>query len=157
MKLLSIASAVVWVDFITILLSKVFHLGHSLDKWYGEFGMVAVLSDCLVIILGILLALILFPDYSLVGLIFAVVVIQLIHDTLFFLFVIQPTPVGHNKIIDLFKEYASENSWKILVADALMISSSVYIASYLDTLRSLYTSFVGLLGLYAISYIIYTK
>ena len=56
MDLKHIGSAVVWVDFITIVLSKVFHLGKSLDKWYANFGIVAVISDCLVIVLGILLA-----------------------------------------------------------------------------------------------------
>jgi len=156
MKLVSIASAVVWVDFVTILLSKFFHLGRSLDKWYQQFGMVAVLSDCLVIVLGILLALVLFPDASLRTLIVAVIVIQLVHDILFYMFVIQPLPVGTNKIIDLFKEYANENSWKILVADSLMISSTVLIANYLDSVSTLLSSFLGLLGVYSLSYITYT-
>jgi len=157
MKLLSIASAVVWVDFITILLSKFFHLGRSLDKWYQQFGIVAVLSDCLVIVLGILLAFILFPNASFEQLLFIVVVIQLFHDILFFKFIIQPLPVGTNKIIDLFKEYANENSWKILVADSLMISSTLCIAQYLDSYSSILSSFVGLLGLYSLTYIISTK
>jgi uncharacterized protein YacL len=157
MKLLSIASAVVWVDFLTIILSKFFHLGRSLDKWYKEFGVVAVLSDCLVIVLGVLLALILHPNYTLFGLIFAVIAIQLVHDILLFKFVIQPLPLGHNKIIDLFKEYAAENSWKILVADSLMIGSTVLLANYLDSFSFLHSSFIGLLGVYGLSYIIYTE
>lgn len=157
MKLLSIASAVVWVDFLTIVLSKFFNLGRSLDKWYKEFGVVAVLSDCLVIVLGILLVLILYPNFTLFGFIVVVIATQLIHDMLFFKLVIEPTPVGHNKIIDLFKEYAQENSWKILVADSLMMGSTVVLANYLDSFSFLHSSFVGLLGVYALSYIIYTE
>jgi hypothetical protein len=157
MKLLSIASAVVWVDFLTIILSKFFHLGRSLDKWYKEFGIVAVLSDCLVIVIGIQLGLILHPNYTLFGLIVAVIGIQLVHDILLFKLVIQPIPVGHNKIIDLFKEYAAENSWKILVADSLMIGSTVLLANYFDSVSFKYSSFAGLLGVYALSYIIYTE
>ena len=157
MKIVSIASAVVWVDFITILLSKIYPLGHSIDRWYSEFGMVAVLSDCLVIILGIMLAILLFPTYSLYGMILASILIQLVHDVLFFILVIRPVPIGHNKILDLFKQYSAENSWKILVADALMIGSSVYLASYLDKIPLLYSTFIGLLGVYSASYIIYTK
>jgi len=157
MKLLSIASAVVWVDFITIILSKFFHLGRSLDKWYQQFGIVAVLSDCLVIVLGILLALILFPDASLRTLIVAVIIIQLVHDILLYKLVIEPLPVGTNQIIDLFKEYATENSWKILVADSIMIGSTVVLANYLDSVSTLLSSFIGLLGVYSLSYIIYTK
>jgi hypothetical protein len=56
MDLLHISSAVVWVDFITMALSKVFSMTKSLDVWYQKFGIVAVLSDCLVIILGIMIA-----------------------------------------------------------------------------------------------------
>lgn len=157
MKLLSIASAVVWVDFITIILSKFFHLGRSLDKWYQQFGIVAVLSDCLVIVLGILLSLILFPDASLRTLIVAVIIIQLVHDILLYKLVIKPLPVGTNQIIDIFKEYATENSWKILVADSIMIGSTVVLANYLDSVSTLLSSFIGLLGVYSLSYIIYTK
>ena len=157
MKLSSIASSVVWIDFITIVLSKFFHLGRSLDKWYHQFGNLAVLSDCLVIVLGILIALIILPNSSIFTLVVAVVIIQIIHDLLLFKLVIEPIPIGHNKIIDIFKEYAIENSWKILIADSLMISSTLLLANYLDSIPSLYSSFIGLLGVYSLSYIIYTE
>jgi uncharacterized protein YacL len=157
MNLLHLSSAVVWVDFIVIILSKVFHLGKSLDKWYAQFGIVAVLSDCLIILLGILIAQFLVPKASLEFLIFVAVCVQLIHDYLFYIFVIKPLPKGQNSMIDLFKEYAEENSWKILVADSLMISATIFGASYLETISSSATSFTGLLGLYALTYIIYTK
>ena len=154
MNLLHISSAVVWVDFITILLHKIFNLGTSLDKWYSQFGIVAVISDCLVIILGILVAQIFLPSIPLLP---AAVMVQLVHDILFYLFVIVPVPTGHNKMIDLFKEYSVENNWKILLADSLMIGSSVIIADYLSKIRSQYVQFIGLTGAYALSYIIYTR
>jgi hypothetical protein len=157
MDLLDISSAVIWVDFFTILLSKNFNLGNSLKVWYDKFGIVAVLSDCLVIILGILIAKFLFPSADLVTLVLVSVLIQITHDVLFYLFVIQKLPLGHNSVIDLFKEYAAENSWKILVADSIMIASSVLLADYLSTLKSQYVSFIGLLGVYSITYIMYTK
>ena len=157
MKLSSIASSVVWIDFITIVLSKYFNLGRSLDKWYHQFGAVAVLSDCLVIILGILLVEIILPDASIFALCMGVVIAQIIHDLVLYQFVIRPLPVGTNAIIDLFKEYASENSWKILVADSTMMVSSVLLASQLDSVPITQVSFIGLLGVYALSYIIYTK
>lgn len=154
MNLLHISSAVVWVDFITIVLSKVFHLGRTLDVWYKEFGIVAVISDCLVIVLGILIAQLFFPTFPLVP---TAIAIQLVHDILFYLLVILPIPVGHNAMIDLFKSYASENSWKILLADSLMIGSTVVLADYLTYVKSSHVIFIGLLGAYALTYIIYTK
>lgn len=153
MQLLEISSAVVWVDFFTILLHKFFNLGRSLDVWYSKFGFVAVLSDCLVIILGILLAQFLTPGNVFLG----SIAIQLIHDFLFYIGVILPIPAGHNAMIDLFKSYAKENSWKILVADSVMIGSSVLLGEKLATLNPKVVTFIGLLGLYALTYIIYTK
>jgi len=157
MNLLEIGSAVVWVDFFTIVISKVFHLGKSLDKWYANFGIVAVLSDCLVIVLGIMIAQFIFPNASLLTLIVVAIVVQIIHDSAVYYFVILGVPRGQHAMIDLFKEYAIENSWKILLADSIMIGSTVEIANYLSKLKTAYTSFVGLLGTYAITYIIYTR
>lgn len=153
MNILNITTAVVWVDFVTIALSKFFHLGKSLDTWYAKFGMTAVLSDCLVIILGILLAQFLFPQNVLL----ASVVIQLVHDYLFYLGVILPIPHGHNAMIDLFKGYAKESSYKILIADSLMIGSSVLIAETLGSVSPQVVTFLGLLGVYALTYIVYTR
>ena len=157
MNLLEVASAVVWVDFFTIVLSKVFNLSNSLDKWYAKFGIVAVISDCLVIVLGIMIAKFIFPSASLLTLIILAIVVQLIHDILFYYLVILRVPKGQNKMIDVFKEYSIENSWRILLADSIMIGSTVLLADYLSTLKTSYTSFVGLLGMYALTYIIYTK
>lgn len=154
MTLLSITSAVVWVDFFTILIHKFFDLGRSLDVWYDTFGIVAVLSDCLVIVLGILIAKMFFPAYALLP---TAVVIQILHDILFYQFVILPIPRGHNAMIDVFKDYATENSWKILVADSVMIGTTVSIATHLEEWKDEYVVLFGLLGLYALTYVLYTR
>jgi len=72
------------------------------------------------------------------------------------LLVIQPIPQGHNEIIDLFKKYANENSWKIIVADSLMVISTLYLAQFLKFVPFQNVTFLGLLSLYALTYIIYT-
>ena len=152
-NLVQIVSSVVWVDFFTIALHKFMNLGRSLDTWYAQFGMVAVLSDCLVIVLGILLAQLLFAPTTLQGLLLTSIGIQLVHDVLFYLLVILPVPQGQNAMIDVFKQYASENGWKILAYDSFMIGATVLLASQL---HGKWTPFVGLLGVYALSYIVYT-
>lgn len=157
MNLIDIASAVMWVDFFTIALSKVFHLGKSLDKWYANFGMIAVLSDCLVIILGIMIAQFIAPGANILTLVGLSIAIQIVHDVLFYYAVILGVPRGENSMIDLFKEYAVENSWKILLADSVMMGSTVLLAGYLSKLRQSHATFIGLLGLYGLTYIMYTK
>jgi len=145
------------VDFVTIVLSKFFNLGKSLDKWYAKFGMTAVLSDCLIIVLGIQLALLIEPKAGWFHLLVIALAIQIFHDIWFYFAIVVPIPKGHNQIIDLFKEYADENSWKIIVADSLMVGSTVVLAELLSYYHESVVSFVGLLATYALTYIIYTR
>jgi hypothetical protein len=154
MDLLHISAAVAWVDFITLALHRVFNLGNSLDKWYTEFGIVAVISDCLSIVLVIMIAQIFFPRYPLL---LTAIVIQTVHDLLFYLLVILPIPRGTNQMIDVFKDYSVENGWKILVADSLMVGSTVLIGKQLVNFDTSIVQLFGLFGAYALTYIIYTN
>jgi hypothetical protein len=153
----SLAAAVLVVDAVTLGLHRIFDFGKSLSTWYSKFGIVAVMSDCLIIVLGILLAQFFVPRADTLTLAGVSLVIQMIHDVLFNIFVIQLIPAGHNTMIDLFKAYATENSWKILVADGLMITSTVFLADYYDSFPPKYVIFIGLLALYSMTYSIYTK
>lgn len=157
MNLLHISSAVVWVDFFTMALSKVFPMTKSLDVWYQQFGIVAVLSDCLVIVLGVLLAQFISPNASATTLAVTSVIIQIIHDYLFYIGIILPIPKGHNAMIDLFKRYSAEGSYQIILADSAMIASTVFLGDYLTQYSDKVVSFVGLLGAYALTYILYTR
>jgi hypothetical protein len=156
MDLLSLGTAVVWVDFFTIVLAKIFRFGGTVDKWYGKYGMTAVLSDCLVIVLVIMVAKYYFPKADIRHFIMFAIGIQLVHDYLFYLFVISPTPLGANTIIDLFKEYASELSYKILIADAVMVASTILLADRLSHVKKDFVVFGGLLGVYALTYMVNT-
>jgi len=155
--MLTIFSSVVWIDFLVILYSKYYSLGQSLDRWYSEFGIVAVLSDCLVIVLGIMIAKFLYPSAELWTLILVALVVQNVHDYLFYVFVIKPIPTGTNRMIDVFKSYSEENSWKILVSDSTMMIGTILLSNLLNDYSVEIQSFTGLLGLYALTYIIYTK
>ena len=156
MNLLEFGVAAATVDLFMIIMSKFFNMGKSLDKWYSKFGMTAILSDCLVMLLGIQLALLFEPKAGVFHLLVMAVCIQIVHDILFYFLVIETVPTGQNEIIDLFKEYASENSWKIVLADTFMIGSTVFVAKYLSNLQLPVVSFVGLLSVYALTYIVYT-
>ena len=155
--MLSILSAVVWVDFFTMLASKYIPMTKSLNKWYDQFGIVAVASDCLIIVLGVLLAKMLFPSASGWNLVLFAILVQIVHDIVFYLFVIKGLPTGTNKIIDLFKEYASEGGWKIIAYDSFMVGSTVLLADILEEYSVQEQSFAGLLGVYALTYVLYTK
>lgn len=158
MSLLALGTAVAWVDFAVIVLSKFVPLTKALGTWYAEFGMSAVGADVLIIVLGIYLVQLVFPGiygWKLVG---YAVALQVVHDVLFYIGVIQGVPSGQNAIIDLFKRYAAEGSWKIILADSAMVASSVLLMEYLDNNYSdAWISFFGLLAVYSLIYIIHTK
>jgi hypothetical protein len=85
------------------------------------------------------------------------VAIQIVHDLLFYGIILM-VPPGQNRVMDLFKRYAAEGSWKIIVADSAMVAASVYGMELLDgVLTDDQVLFTGLLGLYSLLYILYTK
>lgn len=158
MNWVALFSATAWVDFVVIVLSKIFPLTKALGDWYRDFGVVAIGSDVLIIVLGIALAQLLFPGISGWNLVGVAVVIQVVHDVLFYVGVIRGVPDGQNKIIDLFKRYAAEGSWKIIVADSAMVASSVLLMEYLDNNYSdNWVAFAGVLAVYSLLYILYTQ
>jgi hypothetical protein len=77
-------------------------MGNSLNKWYEQFGIVGVASDCLIIVLGILLGKMLFPSASGWNLVLVVIMVQLAHDILFYFLIVKPLPTGTNKMIDSY-------------------------------------------------------
>lgn len=150
-------AATAWVDFAVIVLSKVFPLTKSLATWYADFGLNAVAMDVLILVLGIALAKLLFPAATGLTLIGIAVAIQVVHDLLFY-GIILIVPPGQNRVMDLFKRYAGEGSWKIIVADSAMVAASVYGMELLDgVLTDDQVLFTGLLGLYSLLYILYTQ
>ena len=156
MNIIALVVAVLWVDLIGIILSSYKLLGKYLPEWYAKFGPVAVLSDCLIIILVVMLAHFIYPEASIFELILLGLILQMVHDGLFYVLIIR-TPDGQNGIIDLFKKYVDEGEYRILIADALMVTASILGQYYLETQSIEVTSFLGFLATYAISYMIYTK
>ena len=153
----ALLAATAWVDFAVMALSKVVPLTRSMTTWYADFGLNAVGMDVLVIVLGIALAKFLFPAATGLTLIGFAIAIQLVHDLLFY-GIILVVPPGQNRVMDLFKRYAAEGSWKILLADSAMVAASVYGMEMLDgVLTDDQVLWTGLLGLYSLLYILYTK
>jgi hypothetical protein len=153
------------VDVIVILLSR--HLpeifGKSLNIWYDKFGLNAVLADVLIIAIGFAITRYIYTWYVkpqigwnplwFVGLL---LVVQLIHDILFYVGVILPIPRGMNAMMDVFKDYSNAGA-KILAADAGMMVGSALFAMWLKAAPPDVTATVGLLTTYTLPYSLYTK
>ena len=154
MDLLSLTTAALWVDFFTVVVSKYIFKGVAIKQWYSQFQSVAVLSDVLSVMIGIMLAHMLFPKLDLLV---SAIIVQVIHDIFFSTVVLGLVPTGHNSMIDLFKNYAVESSYGILVADAVIMVSTVLLMRYLNTLKKEIVTLLALIGAYGLTYIIYTN
>lgn len=154
MDLLSLATAAIWIEFLTVTVSRYVFKGAAIREWYTQFQIVAVLSDILSVMIGILLATMLFPKTNLF---IAAIGVQVLHDLFFGSVVLNMIPTGHNTMIDVFKKYAAESSYGILIADGIIISSTVLLMNYLISFNKQTLTFLALVGVYSLTYIMYTN
>ena len=131
----------------------------SLNEWYNKFGLLAVVADVLSIVIGIILARFLYPflftKYSLILFLILTCFVQLTHDSLFYLF-FKNIPRNQSAILDVFKDYANEVGYKILLADAMMMISTILLGSYLATLNTNSTIIILIVSLYILPYLLYS-
>ena len=166
MRLLSLLAAATWVDFVVMVTIRVAPGQHfsflpptgALTLWYDKFGLAAVAADVLSLMIGVLIATLLFPNAYGLSLVAAAILVQLLHDVFFYFVVIRGLPQGQNQMIDVFKSYADEGGWTILFADSLMMMFTVLLAELNDlVLPYRVIAFEALLGMYSLIYITYTK
>ena len=106
-------------------------------KWYKKYQLSAVIADVLILVIGIIIARFLykyiFDTFSIVKFTGLAVVIQVIHDILFYLF-FKSLPLGYNAILDFFKEYAKEKGGMAIVGDSVMMIMACLSSSYFETI-----------------------
>jgi hypothetical protein len=157
---LPIITAILIVEIITIILSFT-HITQSgfLKIWYKEYKLSAVLADVSLIFLGIVIARALYPfvfdTFSILYFILLVVVIQVIHDILFYI-MIRQIPKGVNKIIDILKDYADEISYWAIIGDSAMMISSVLFAGLLANFDMNTNIIILAFLVYILQFILYT-
>jgi hypothetical protein len=156
----SIITAAMITDMIVILLlkNKAFK-SNTLEKWYSTYGFSAGLADVLSIVIVIIIARFLyfkiFTTENLLYFIGLTVLVQLVHDVLFY-FLFKSIPRGVSKIMDSFKDYANENGGIILMADSLMMISTILLATYFTSFNVNINIILFIIALYLIVYFIYS-
>jgi hypothetical protein len=127
--------------------------GKYIKEWYNQFTIGAYVMDVLSIVIGTFLATKVSDDiyYQIV----AVIIIGLIHDTTFGFFVNKA--ITESKIVNLFKNYATENGTNILIVDAIMLVATLIFSNYFYKLfptviisfLSIITTYIGLFMIYS--------
>ena len=130
----------------------------TLSLWYKKFQLSAVLADVTIVFLVIILTRFLyhffFSQFSLILFILLALVIQTIHDFLFYKF-FTLVPRGINGMLDVFKDYAKEARQYAILGDSTIIVCSSLFASHFAT-YSFNANIINLIfTLYFIPYLLY--
>ena len=144
--------------FVILLLNVSIIKSRVLKEWYNKYNLSAVLCDILIIFIGIIIARYLyhyiFESYSLFKFIALAVSIQIIHDLLFYQ-LFKGIPRGTNRMIDTFKDYAKEVSYKAILSDSGMMIMACILSAYLAG-HSLNTNIIVLIvAVYSLPYLLY--
>ncbi len=128
-----------------------------LGKWYKKYQLSAVLADVLILVIGIILARFfykyLFDSFNIWKFTGLAVVIQIIHDILFYLF-FKSVPTGYNAMLDFFKEYAREVGVGAILGDSFMMIIACLLSSYFATYSLNGNLIILIVSLYFIPYMI---
>ena len=157
---LPILNGVILTDLLVIALLLSGVIGSSvLRAWYRQYSLGAVIADVLIIVIGIIIARFLYPiffkEYSLIRFLFLVVVIQVIHDLLFYGLAVS-IPRGSSKIMDVFKDYGKEVGFQAILSDSAMMVSSVLLATLLKQQTMNANLLVLIASVYLVPYMVYS-
>ena len=144
--------------FVILLLNTSVIKSQVLRKWYSQYNLSAVIADVLIILIGLIITRAIyyyvFDSFSIVKFVILAVIVQIIHDLLFYI-IFSNVPRGVNKMLDTFKDYANEVSYKAILADSGMMIMSCLIASYLVN-KNTNTNIIVLISfLYLLPYLLY--
>jgi len=156
---LPLLNGVLFTDLFVIFLSNTRIIdSRILRKWYEEYNLSAVVADILIIFIGLIIVRAIyyriFSQFSILKFIGLALVVQFIHDMLFYAF-FKSVPRGMNRMLDTFKDYANEVSYKAVFADGGMMIMAALVASYLagSTLNA--NIIVLIILLYLLPYLLY--
>ena len=128
-----------------------------LKKWYKKYQLSAVITDVLILVIGIILARFFykyfFTSFNIWKFTGLAVIIQIIHDVLFYWF-FKTVPRGYNDMLDFFKDYASEVGVGAILGDSFMMIIACLLSSYFATYSLNSNLIILIVSLYFFPYLI---
>ncbi len=155
---LPILSGCLIAEIIIIIMAFTYFEGSKLRSWYNILGLSAVIVDVLILIIGFIITRFLynkiFSEFSIIKFILLALVVQIVHDVLFYYLLVKPIPVGSNRMFDLFKEYGNEVGIGAITGDSFMMIISVLFASLLANANTNTNIIIIVCMVYLIPYLI---
>ena len=139
--------------------------GSMINIWYDRFGLVAIMLDMLIVLIGFWITQKLYSYFfgtskmSLWQFILLFLCVQIIHDLLFYFIILKNSPKGSNSIFDLINSYGKKHGLYTILGDSLMVVLSLLLAwVFLNNDVSFSTYIICiLLSLYIIGYLLYMR
>jgi hypothetical protein len=159
LNFLSLLNAALATDLVVISLALMGYInGKALSLWYKKFTLGAVIADVLILVIGFIIAYYIykyfFKNYNIYIFILIVILVQLVHDSLFGLLVTNYK--GNSEILNIFKMYIKEINYKILFVDASMLVSTVLLEKVFSSTTQT-NNILILIGLvYLTPYLVYS-
>ncbi len=156
---LPLLNAVIITDLLVILLLNTRVINSKvLKEWYGQYNLSAVIADVLIILIGLIITRAIyyyvFDTFSIGKFIVLAVIVQVIHDLLFYQ-LFKSVPRGINRMLDTFKDYGNEVSYKAILADSGMMITACLLASYLANKDTNTNIIVLIVITYLLQYLLY--
>ena len=158
---LALLNGVLITDLLFIILSNLRIIDSKvLRRWYWSYNIGAVIADVLIILIVLIITRYIyyniFEKFSIIRFIILAVVIQIIHDILFYI-LITIIPRGINKMIDTFKDYAAEISYYAIIGDSCMMITACLISYYLVNQNTNTNIITLIVFLYLMPYLLYNN
>tara|TARA_Y100001936_G_C15856411_1_gene550054 strand:- start:259 stop:804 length:546 start_codon:yes stop_codon:yes gene_type:complete len=142
--------------------------GIAINRWYNNLGWSAVILDLLSFMIGFYIAKFIYEylvdkkyintNYELYKFLGIVLVVQILHDFLFYFFVIKPYPENKNIVMDEFKYYAEKVKTGAVIGDSIMYLIGTPLLYLIIQKNDINTNtFISIVSLYLIGYFIYQK
>jgi len=156
---LPLFNAVLITDlFVIFLLNLKMIKSKVLREWYTKYNLSAVIADVLIILIGLIVTraiyYYIFDSFSIIKFIILAVILQIAHDLLFYVF-FSNIPRGVNKMMDTFKDYGHDASYRAILGDSSMMIMSCLIAYYLVNQSTNTNIIVLIIFLYLLPYLLY--
>jgi hypothetical protein len=144
--------------FVIFLLNSKLIKSTVLREWYDTYNLSAIIADVLIIFIGLIITRAIyyyvFDQFSIIRFTSLAVVVQIIHDILFY-FLFMMVPRGVNRMLDTFKDYAKDVSYKAIFADSGMMIMASLLGSYFAGKTLNVNMIILIVSMYIMPYLLY--
>jgi len=138
--------------------------GNLMYRWYLDFGLIAVLADVLIVLIGYIIiryiySLFIYPKYGFKPFLFIVglIIVQIIHDICYYFLFVKNIYRGSNTLIDFMKDYGKEYKLSAITGDSLMFIFGSLVAMILKGFPIHLSITIIIISLYFILYSLTTR